>query len=118
MSISYSVNELINKLNTLKKEIENETNKLLDDTLDVAETNMKLLAPVDTGYLRDNIEQNKTDKTIEVNCDYAIYQEHGTSQFKPQPFFYPSINIAKNYVNKEFKLRINKAIKRSGLGWI
>jgi HK97 gp10 family phage protein len=51
---------------------------------------MRSLAPVLTGDLRDSI--NETSNGVEVGVDYGVYVEYGTAHNAPQPFTVPAIN--------------------------
>lgn len=51
-------------------------------------------APVDTGYLRDNIQiQSESDTEVIVvsAAEYSTFVEHGTRYMSAQPFFEPAI---------------------------
>jgi len=62
------------------------------------EGNAKRFAPVDTGLLRSSIHQEYPGGDIlaqiailEMDCNYAIYQELGTYKMAAQPFMTPAI---------------------------
>ena len=61
----------------------------------------KQLAPVDTGFLRDNIKQTEeaTDDNLravtESGAPYSIFVEYGTVNMHAQPFFTPAFESAK-----------------------
>jgi HK97 gp10 family phage protein len=49
----------------------------------------KVLAPVDTGYLRNSIEQQKTgdlEHTVSVGAEYGAYVNFGTRHMAARPF--------------------------------
>lgn len=54
---------------------------------------MKQMAPVDTGFLRDNIHGEVTTTTSEVvaefhsDAPYSIFVDKGTSRMDARPFF-------------------------------
>lgn len=50
---------------------------------------MKRIAPVDTGFLRDHIVERDIPEgaEIESQAPYSGYLEHGTSRMLPLPFF-------------------------------
>jgi acyl carrier protein phosphodiesterase len=50
---------------------------------------MKRIAPVDTGFLRDHIVERDIPEGAEIESEapYSGYLEHGTSRMFPQPFF-------------------------------
>lgn len=68
---------------------------------DTMQSLAKQLAPVDTGYMRDNIEITKLateqDLSSEVvsQADYSLYVEYGTVNMESQPFFTPAFENAK-----------------------
>jgi HK97 gp10 family phage protein len=61
-----------------------------DEWSEKVATDMRSLAPVDTGTLRDSI--TVTADGVEVLADYGIYVERGTSDTPPQPFVLPAVN--------------------------
>lgn len=66
-------------------------------TLD-AEAQMKQLAPVDTGHLRNSIQSEfEGDLTgiVSVGASYSAHVEYGTSRAASQPFFEPAMERAK-----------------------
>ena len=58
-----------------------------------AEGYAKLLAPVDTGRLRNSISHEVSDQTVYIgtNVEYAAYQEFGTRRMKAQPYLAPAV---------------------------
>lgn len=54
----------------------------------------KLVAPVDTGNLRNSIttdaRQGDLVAVVEATADYAAHVEFGTSRMRPQPFMRPA----------------------------
>ena len=50
---------------------------------------MRSLAPVDTGRLRDSIRTD--DQGVEVGVEYGPFVEYGTSDTRAQPFTVPAI---------------------------
>jgi len=60
----------------------------------------KILAPVDTGYLRSSISTtitgggNSSQVAAEVGptANYGIYVEEGTSRMRPQPYMGPALD--------------------------
>jgi HK97 gp10 family phage protein len=51
---------------------------------------MRSLAPVLTGELRDSIRE--TSDGVEVGAGYGVYVEKGTATNAPQPFAAPAVN--------------------------
>ena len=56
------------------------------------ERDAKVLAPVDTGNLRNSITSTirGLSGVVGPTANYAIHQEYGTSQMGPQPFMGPA----------------------------
>ena len=71
-----------------------------------AQSNMKQLAPVDTGRLRASITaDNGADSEgyfseIGTNLEYAPFVEYGTSRQKAQPFAEPGFQAAVQQLNR------------------
>lgn len=66
-------------------------------TLD-AEAQMKQLAPVDTGHLRNSIQsefEGELTGIVSVGAEYAAHVEYGTSRAAAQPYFEPAMERAK-----------------------
>ena len=76
----------------------------------------KELAPVDTGYMRDHIEQtdranpNQLRAVIESQADYSAFVEYGTVHMDAQPFFTPAFESGKKQVNNGL-LRVLKVVR-------
>lgn len=74
----------------------------------------KLLAPVDTGNLRRNINiavegsSNQINAIVQSNAEYSLYVEHGTSKQQAQPFFNPAFQAQKS----QFETDMNQALKK------
>lgn len=61
----------------------------------IVETHAKLLAPVDTGFLRNSItvdEVTPQEATIAPHTDYAEFVEFGTSRSAAQPYMRPALD--------------------------
>lgn len=58
-----------------------------------AEGYAKMLAPVDTGRLRNSLTHTVEGNAayIGTNVEYAPYQEYGTRRTKAQPFLKPAV---------------------------
>ena len=65
----------------------------------------KQLAPVDTGFMRDNIEQTEEANpgslraVMESAADYSAFVEYGTINMPEQPFFTPAFESGRKQVN-------------------
>lgn len=64
------------------------------------ETLARELAPVDTGFMRDNIRQieeasqDNLKVTVESGAEYSMFVEYGTVNMDAQPFFTPAFESA------------------------
>ena len=55
------------------------------------------MAPVDTGFLRDNISVTSatdTEVVIESEADYSLFIEEGTWKMTAQPYFFQAADTA------------------------
>lgn len=55
------------------------------------------MAPVDTGFLRDNIEiteSSDTEIVIVSQAEYSGFQEFGTRKMQAQPYFFQAADTA------------------------
>lgn len=63
------------------------------------------LAPVDTGYMKENISQTEEASAdnlraaMESGADYSVFVEYGTVNMEAQPFFTPAFESARRQVN-------------------
>jgi HK97 gp10 family phage protein len=63
------------------------------------------VAPVDTGFLRDNIavtESSNTEVVIESQADYSLFVEEGTRNMSAQPFFFQAESAARQEMESAF----------------
>jgi HK97 gp10 family phage protein len=71
------------------------------------------LAPVDTGFLRENITQTETATpehlraAMESGADYSAFNEYGTVNMPATPFFTPAFESARRQTNNAL-LRVLK----------
>lgn len=131
------LDRLLAKLDSLGGDAE----KALQDGIDKAtrrvKRDAKLLAPVDTGRLRNSIQSKTTNAdgriegVVSTNVEYAPYIEFGTGQTgensqaikpegisyrhdwkgqKPQPFLFPALVQNENSIKKDIASTVKKAI--------
>jgi len=64
----------------------------------IMEIEMKVMAPIDTGRLHDEIEATDLPNGVRVEsgAPYSGYPEYGTRFQAPQPFFNPAIQNNKH----------------------
>lgn len=69
------------------------------------EAQAKLLAPVDTGYLRNSISSSYSGMTATLlaGAEYSMYLEFGTSKMLPQPFFFIAFERQKEQLLADIK---------------
>ncbi len=81
---------------------------ILRGAMDI-ESNAKMDAPVDTGYLRNSIHYqmdigpSDVNATIGTNTVYAPWQEFGSARNKPHPYLIPAYNAIAPYVAEDLK---------------
>lgn len=61
---------------------------------------MRNRVPARTGRLRSSIRQTEPG-VVEVDVDYAIYVDRGTSRMPPQEFVRPSLNSVQPQIERE-----------------
>lgn len=63
------------------------------------EAQAKARAPVDTGLLKNSINQPLTDdplrRVVESPVHYSVYQEYGTHKMPAQPYMTPAVEFVK-----------------------
>jgi len=70
------------------------------------EARAKLLAPVDTGFLRNSIITeviNDLNARVIVGAEYGLYVELGTRKMRAQPFFIPAVEEVVKQFGGELK---------------
>lgn len=78
---------------------------VLNEGAESAVSLAKQLAPVLTGFLKENISQtdeakaNSLRAAIESGADYSVFVEYGTVNMEAQPYFTPSFESARRQVN-------------------
>jgi HK97 gp10 family phage protein len=87
-------------LNALAKDLfDVDLPKLVEDVANLLVERAQQNAPVDTGFLRDNISVSESDDTHAVvtsDAEYSIFVEEGTSKMSPQPFMQPALADVEN----------------------
>lgn len=78
---------------------------VMNEAGDEGESYSKMLAPVRTGHLRDEIEFRATTDhgwtfllLAAARADYSTFVEYGTSRMAPQPFFEPGVQLAADMI--------------------
>lgn len=133
MIIGYGDKGFERAIDRFDKHVTNEVKRVVVETAEMAVSQMKALAPVDEGNLRDSIDVTYMNggltAVIHVGAFYGIYVEYGTGIYakagngrktpwvyykdgqyhvtrgmKAQPFFHPSLETAFQY----FKTEMNR----------
>lgn len=94
------------KLEDLTAALQKHTEKVLDDVITESKEQMKLLAPVESGELRDSIEVVPSGPfvySIGPFAPYAPYLEFGTSKMAPQPFVRPTVDSINAIIQRAIK---------------
>lgn len=92
-----------------KEELRERIERALEIIGEMAESQAKLLCPVDTDRLRGSITYSVQVPTVYVGTDveYAPYVELGTSKMKAQPFLMPAvkgqIDVYRQVIEEELK---------------
>lgn len=77
----------------------------LNDGADSCVSLAQQLAPVDTGFMRENITQTEQATperlrvSMESQADYSVFVEYGTVNAEAQPFMTPAFESARRQVN-------------------
>ena len=76
------------------------------------EAKAKIIAPIDTGFLRDSIrtkhQRGRLTAIVSVGAEYGIHVEEGTQFQSAQPFLRPAVSEART----GFESRLAKAVAR------
>lgn len=114
------VNKLLDEFNVTKKELVPYSIKAMNTSLSRAVEKSKRLARVDTGYMRNNIQQDEVKEGHGVvtgryvaRADYSSYNEYGTYKMSAQPFMRPSVTAMTPFFYKAVKDALKKAAKFS-----
>jgi len=88
----------------------------LDQSADELVTTMRRLAPVDEGDLQESIHKEPGDNPLSrkvLTEDYkARWNEFGTTNMAPSPFFWPSFRLKKKRLANRIKRAVSKAVKK------
>ena len=108
--------EAIHDLDTLSKEIRSAIADALEKSAIRVKAQAKMLAPVDTGNLRNSIDYSMDSfRTAHVgsNVEYSAHQEYGTRFTKAQPYLHPALDENKDYIRTTFERELEQAVRRS-----
>lgn len=105
MRIDFDTASFERGLDNVLRNVEANMERVIQGTLDVAETRAKALAPVDTGKLRNLItsERQGTVGILTSQAEYSVYVEYGTSRTRAQPFMNPAFVEACEWLKSEIE---------------
>ena len=105
MRIDFDTAGFERSLDNVLRNVEANMERVIQGTLDVAETRAKALAPVDTGKLRSLIsgERQGTVGILTSQAEYSVYVEYGTSKTRAQPFMNPAFVEACEWLKSEIE---------------
>lgn len=114
------VRETMNNIIEFGKEADRQLGLSMAKVVFKVTQDAKKLAPVDTGFLRDNIFPNVTlgrrsgiRGRVTSSAPYSIYQEFGTSRHAAKSFMRPAINKNLNFIQKELGDALRRATLRA-----
>lgn len=102
------LSQLQAKLKDVERTLQQDVSDVINSTAYQIEAQAKLLAPVDTGYMRNtiNTKTGTLEATVSVTAEYGLFVEFGTSSQPPQPFFYIVLDQFKAQLIKDIEQRI------------
>ena len=105
-----ALNKLVKDL--FDTEVPNGLEEIVNFFVEKAQSN----APVDTGFLRDNIKIETLDKdsaTVTSEAEYSIFVEEGTSHMSPQSFMQPALADTENEATKIMNAKVTASIREN-----
>ena len=116
MGVRVDTREVEQALAKFHEKLQVELEVAVDNTCNFIESAAKQMAPVLTGYLRDNIRKGviKTVKAVisgEVKSDaeYSIWVEGGTAYRSAQPYLRPVLKRAESVLRNEIAEAFQRA---------
>lgn len=108
------LDKFLSHLDDVENRLNNSVKQSVKQNALEMEAKAKMLAPVDTGNMRRNINtsvQESSDSIsaeVSSNAEYSIYVEYGTSKQQAQPFMHPAFVSQKT----QFETDMNQALKK------
>lgn len=112
----HGVQKTRRELEAYPRRIQRDLQEVLDIYAFLIQRQAQVLAPVDTGFLRNNIfveEDGDWARLIVATAEYAIFVEYGTRFVPAQPFLAPA---ARSY-QRDFRSACQEAIAGSWRGY-
>lgn len=114
------VDSLRDRLRMLHPRVRRATEQAVAESGRAMERGMKMLAPVDTGALRDSIRHEVEGTTVRAGpgreVDYALFVEFGTSRMAAQPYVRPVAEAERHLFPERVRLATRSALRRRGRG--
>lgn len=111
----HGVNTTQRRLESFSRTVQRDLQEVLDVYAFLIQRQAQILAPVDTGFLRNNIiveVDGKWARIIKATAEYAIFVEMGTRFTPAQPFLAPA---ARSY-QRDFRAACQQAINNAWKG--
>lgn len=113
------VQKLFAEYDLSKESAQELTEKAIRETLSKAQQKSMAIAPVKTGYMKQNIkvsiEESSADRVvgkINAQADYSSFIENGTFKMAARPFINPSVKASTPW----FYSAVKRALKNVGNG--
>jgi len=101
------LDSVLKELKRFEKEREEKAKSVVKDAAYVMEAQAKALAPVRTGYLRENIKTHIEDGGLSAevisHAEYSMHVEYGTSKQIAQQFMTPAFFKAKSHFERSIE---------------
>lgn len=112
-NFSFNENDIKKIFETSPEKLKENMDKALDEGSERVLTQAKLLAPVDTGRLRQSLEKTKIQNgyRVKTELEYAPFVEFGTKFQRAQPFLRPSYIRNERIIEELIKKAIEKSLE-------
>jgi len=114
------VDKLLDEFDISRKELVPYSVEAMKTSLSRSVDKSKGLARVDTGYMKNNIQQDEVKEENGVvtgryvaRAEYSSYNEYGTYKMSAQPFMAPSVAAMTPFFYKAVRDALKKAAKFS-----
>ncbi len=87
------------QLKTAQAQVQRRAEQVIQNAARDVQKGAMQRAPVDTGFLRDNInaeQQTPLEWWVIAHAEYSIYQELGTRFMRAHPFLFPALEAARS----------------------
>ena len=100
-----NVNDVIANFTRLAETERNKVKDVIKTATLKVERDAKTNAPVDTGYLRNNIQSeiDGLNGVIVSGAEYSASVEFGTTKRSPKPFLFPAVENARIWIREELR---------------